>query len=134
MDCFYYFRDRKTKGRKQRSAPIFSYQSKSDTSAGERVGKSSSSAITERGAKSTCSATSLRSVSELYEEKGQNLRVFSFSELAHATNNFNRMLKIGEGGFGSVYKGSIKPVGGKSDPIVVAIKKLNRDGFQVWLC
>lgn len=56
---------------------------------------------------------------------GQNLRVFTFSDLRQATNNFSRLLKVGEGGFGSVYKGTIKPYG------AVAIKKLNsRDGFQ----
>ncbi|KAM7472001.1 hypothetical protein LguiA_010184 [Lonicera macranthoides] len=114
MKCFHYFKDR-TRSREQKSAPILKDQSKSDVSTVERVTKSSGSAT---------------SIPELYEEKGQNLRVFSFSELKHATNGFNRVLKIGEGGFGSVYKGRIKPVGGKGDPIEVAIKKLNRDGFQ----
>ncbi|XP_019446025.1 PREDICTED: probable serine/threonine-protein kinase PBL19 isoform X2 [Lupinus angustifolius] len=51
-------------------------------------------------------------------------------ELRDATNGFNRMLKIGEGGFGSVYKGSIRPLNGQGDPIVVAIKRLNTRGFQ----
>ncbi|GMP62200.1 hypothetical protein CsSME_00024388 [Camellia sinensis var. sinensis] len=118
MMCFYYFRDR-TKSRAQRSAPILKEESKSNLSAAERVTKSS------------CSAASPRSIPELYEEKAQNLRAFSFSELRQATNGFNRMLKIGEGGFGSVFKGTIKPAAGNGDfPIVVAIKMLNRDGFQ----
>lgn len=118
MKCFHYFKDR-TRSREQKSAPILKDQSKSDVvSTAERVTKSSGSAT---------------SIPELYEEKGQNLRVFSFSELKHATNGFNRVLKIGEGGFGSVYKGRIKPVCGKGDPIEVAIKKLNRDGFQVYI-
>ncbi|GMP62199.1 hypothetical protein CsSME_00024388 [Camellia sinensis var. sinensis] len=111
-------RDR-TKSRAQRSAPILKEESKSNLSAAERVTKSS------------CSAASPRSIPELYEEKAQNLRAFSFSELRQATNGFNRMLKIGEGGFGSVFKGTIKPAAGNGDfPIVVAIKMLNRDGFQ----
>ncbi|KAM0030328.1 putative protein kinase RLK-Pelle-RLCK-VIIa-2 family [Helianthus debilis subsp. tardiflorus] len=81
--------------------------------------------------KSTGSISSPRSIPELYREKGHNLKKFSFSELRIATNNFNRMLKIGEGGFGSVYKGSIKPVSGEGDdPLVVAIKKLNRNSLQ----
>ncbi|XP_057779920.1 probable serine/threonine-protein kinase PBL18 [Salvia miltiorrhiza] len=64
-------------------------------------------------------------------ENFQNFRVFSFSELKQATNNFSRLLKIGEDGFGSVYKGTIKPLdGNSSDPTLVAIKKLNGDGFQ----
>jgi serine/threonine protein kinase len=48
-----------------------------------------------------------------------------------ATNGFNRSLKIGEGGFGSVFRGTIKSVGAnKGKSIEVAVKKLNRDGFQ----
>lgn len=84
-----------------------------------------------RSAKSTSSIESPRSIVELYNERGHNLRKFSFSELRNATNNFNRSLKIGEGGFGSVYKGTIRPVGGHGDPVVVAIKKLRRNGMQV---
>ncbi|XP_047956997.1 probable serine/threonine-protein kinase PBL19 [Salvia hispanica] len=117
MKCFYYFKDR-SRTRLQKSAPILKDDTKSDISEPDRITKSS------------CSATSPRTIPELYSEKAQNLRVFTFSELRQATNNFSRLLKIGEGGFGSVYKGTIKPVEGKADPIVVAIKKLNRDGFQ----
>lgn len=69
----------------------------------------------------------------MYKEKEHNLRVFSFSELRNATNNFNRLLKIGEGGFGSVYKGTIRPADGQGEPFVVAIKKLNKHGLQVIL-
>ncbi|KAG8391463.1 hypothetical protein BUALT_Bualt01G0190400 [Buddleja alternifolia] len=118
MKCFTYFKE-KSRSRVQKSAPILKNQSKSDdVSESERVMKSSGSAPSPRG------------IPEIYEEKAQNLRVFTFSELRQATNNFSRLLKIGEGGFGCVYKGSIKPVEGKGDPLVVAIKKLNRDGYQ----
>lgn len=67
----------------------------------------------------------------MYEEKAHNLRVFSFAELRQATHDFNRLLKIGQGGFGSVFKGSIKPVDGQGD-VIVAIKQLSKDGLQVW--
>lgn len=83
--------------------------------------------------KSSCSTASRRSLPEIYEEKAQNLRVFSLQELRQATHGFSRMLKLGEGGFGSVYKGSIKPADGKGDSIEVAIKKLNTNGVQVWV-
>ncbi|MBA0714404.1 hypothetical protein Golax_013378 [Gossypium laxum] len=73
---------------------------------------------------------SSKSIPELYKEKQHNLRVFSLEELSDATNGFNRTLKIGEGGFGSVYKGTIKPLGGRGHPLVVAIKKLNTHGLQ----
>lgn len=117
MKCFYYFKD-KTRLKVQRSAPELKNQSKSYYSGSDLVIKSS------------CSTTSRRSIPELYEEKAQNLRVFSFSELRHATHDFSRMLKLGEGGFGCVYKGSIKPADGKGDSIEVAIKRLNPDGVQ----
>ncbi|CAL9074139.1 unnamed protein product [Musa textilis] len=48
---------------------------------------------------------------------------FSYSELEKATSNFDDSLKIGEGGYGSVYKGTL---GQKT----VAIKKLNSEGMQ----
>ncbi|XP_073045260.1 probable serine/threonine-protein kinase PBL19 [Primulina eburnea] len=117
MKCFYPFKE-KTRSRRQNSAPVLKNQNNSDISQSERVTKSS------------CSAPSPRSIPELYEEKARHLRVFKFSELKQATNNFNRLLKIGEGGFGCVYKASIKPADGNGDPFVVAIKKLNKDGYQ----
>ncbi|KAL8257878.1 hypothetical protein R6Q59_029919 [Mikania micrantha] len=49
---------------------------------------------------------------------------FTFRELATATQNFNNVNLIGEGGFGSVYKGRLES--GK----VVAIKQLNLNGVQ----
>lgn len=87
-----------------------------------------------RAVRSTSSLPSPRTITELYKEKEHNLRVFTLQELKEATNGFNRMLKIGEGGFGSVYKGTIKPQDGRGDPVVVAIKCLNTRGFQVYLC
>ena len=85
----------------------------------------------DRASKSSGSLPSPRSIPELYKEKKHNLREFHLRELVEATNGFNRMMKIGEGGFGSVYKGTIQPQNGRGDPIVVAIKKLNTRGFQV---
>lgn len=118
MKCFFYFKD-KSRSRKQRSAPELEEQSKSEYSEADRVTKSSHSESSRRG------------IPQLYEEKAHSLRVFSYKELRYATNDFSRLLKIGEGGFGSVYKGSIKPAEGEGDPVVVAIKKLNKDGLQV---
>ena len=44
---------------------------------------------------------------------------------------FSSLLKIGEGGFGSVFKGSIKPVDGNGNSVLVAIKRLNKNALQV---
>ncbi|XP_047341861.1 probable serine/threonine-protein kinase PBL19 [Impatiens glandulifera] len=77
------------------------------------------------------SASSTRSVKEMYKEREHNLRIFSLTELKEATNGFNRSQKIGEGGFGSVYKGTITPPNGsRCHPSLVAIKKLNTQGLQ----
>ncbi|KAG5566912.1 hypothetical protein RHGRI_002460 [Rhododendron griersonianum] len=63
-----------------------------------------------------------------------NLKSFTFSDLKMATRNFRPDSVLGEGGFGSVFKGWIdegsyaaaKPGTG----VVVAVKRLNQDGFQ----
>ncbi|URE26941.1 Protein kinase APK1A [Musa troglodytarum] len=66
--------------------------------------------------------------------QSSNLKSFSFSELRAATRNFRPDSVVGEGGFGSVFKGWIdertlaasKPGSG----IVVAVKRLNQEGLQ----
>jgi hypothetical protein len=65
---------------------------------------------------------------------GRNLHTFSYAELRSATKNFGPAGRLGEGGFGTVYKGYIdeqtfaptKPGQG----ITVAVKKLNLEGQQ----
>ncbi|CAN8267210.1 unnamed protein product [Cochlearia groenlandica] len=77
------------------------------------------------------SLPSPRSIRDLYTEREQSLKVFTYEELSEATYGFNRKLKIGEGGFGSVYKGKIPTSKDSETPLVsVAIKKLNRQGLQ----
>ncbi|XP_007027015.2 PREDICTED: probable serine/threonine-protein kinase NAK [Theobroma cacao] len=66
--------------------------------------------------------------------QSSNLKVFTFSELRTATRNFRPDSVLGEGGFGSVFKGWIdehslaatKPGTG----IVIAAKRLKQEGFQ----
>ncbi|KAJ7961415.1 Protein kinase [Quillaja saponaria] len=66
--------------------------------------------------------------------QSSNLKSFSFSELRAATRNFRPDSVLGEGGFGSVFKGWIdehslsasKPGNGT----VIAVKRLNQEGFQ----
>ncbi|CAO2835229.1 unnamed protein product [Amaranthus hypochondriacus] len=121
MKCFYYLKE-KARSRAHKSAPqLRNPVSKSD----DFVAGSSGEVL-----KSTGSEFNRRGICDLYEEKGSNLRVFTYSELRIATNDFSRKLKIGEGGFGCVYQGKIKAVDGEGDPTLVAIKKLNKDGFQ----
>ena len=66
--------------------------------------------------------------------RSPNIKSFSFAELKTATRNFRPDSVLGEGGFGSVFKGWIdehtlaatKPGTG----IVIAVKRLNQEGFQ----
>jgi hypothetical protein len=64
---------------------------------------------------------------EMKEEftKGTRPRRFRYSELAIATANFADSQKLGEGGFGSVYKGHLKDL-----KIEVAIKRVSKSSKQ----
>ncbi|KAK3020258.1 hypothetical protein RJ639_045582, partial [Escallonia herrerae] len=71
----------------------------------------------------------------LSQRRANDLRVFSFADLKSATRGFNRALVIGEGGFGCVYRGVLSVSDGDGCPdfkVDVAIKQLNRNGFQAW--
>ncbi|KAK7243957.1 hypothetical protein RIF29_38772 [Crotalaria pallida] len=58
------------------------------------------------------------------DEGIQNVRIFTYKELIKATDDFSPANKIGEGGFGSVYKGRLK--NGK----FAAIKVLSAESRQ----
>ncbi|XP_019171610.1 PREDICTED: serine/threonine-protein kinase CDL1-like [Ipomoea nil] len=60
-----------------------------------------------------------------YEDIKIATEVFTFRELANATDNFNPELLVGEGGFGRVYRGHIKRTNQ-----IVAVKQLDRNGVQ----
>lgn len=63
-----------------------------------------------------------------------NLREFKLKKLKAATGNFKRSRKIGEDGFGKIFKGWVDKntfVPMKSDHgMAVAVKKWDRSGFQ----
>ncbi|XVF25933.1 hypothetical protein REPUB_Repub13aG0256500 [Reevesia pubescens] len=58
------------------------------------------------------------------EVKLQQLPLFNFEELATATNSFHLSKKLGQGGFGPVYRGTLK--NGKE----IAVKRLSRASGQ----
>lgn len=66
--------------------------------------------------------------------QSSNLKSFNYSELKTATRNFRPDSILGEGGFGSVFKGWIDEhslVATKTRiGMVIAVKRLNQDGFQ----
>jgi hypothetical protein len=76
--------------------------------------------------------TGSMNIKELREGAGySNVHIFTYQELRLATKQFRPDFILGEGGFGVVYKGVIDDTvrtGYKSTE--VAIKELNREGFQ----
>ncbi|KAH1247361.1 putative leucine-rich repeat receptor-like serine/threonine-protein kinase [Glycine max] len=66
------------------------------------------------------------SLFEFTELKGLKLQmgIFTLRQIKAATNNFNKANKIGEGGFGPVYKGNL------SDGTIIAVKQLSSKSRQ----
>lgn len=99
-----------------------------DSKTGERTGNSNSSSKFSSGSQTQTPRTE----GEILQSC--NLKSFTFSELKNATRNFRPDSVLGEGGFGSVFKGWVdehslaasKPGTG----IVIAVKRLNQEGFQ----
>lgn len=58
-------------------------------------------------------------------ERGAGPRRFTFEELVSATNNFSNERKLGEGGFGAVYRGYLADL-----DMAVAVKKISRGSRQ----
>ncbi|GLU15287.1 hypothetical protein SLE2022_317890 [Rubroshorea leprosula] len=72
------------------------------------------------------SAPPVRRTTEIDQEVSgiQNTRLFTYNELRDATGNFRTSNKIGEGGFGVVYQGTLR------DGTMVAVKVLSADSRQ----
>ncbi|XP_014495579.1 putative serine/threonine-protein kinase isoform X1 [Vigna radiata var. radiata] len=70
-----------------------------------------------------CFSASVKDQETKHEEPGEdgdgNFRIFTYRELNSATRGFHPSEKIGEGGFGSVYKGQLR------DGSLVAVKVLS---------
>jgi hypothetical protein len=58
-------------------------------------------------------------------ERGTGPKKFSYTELVRATNNFAEENKLGEGGFGGVYKGFLREMNS-----YVAVKRVSRGSNQ----
>ncbi|XP_040370715.1 receptor-like cytoplasmic kinase 176 isoform X2 [Rosa chinensis] len=62
------------------------------------------------------------------------LKRFLFNELKTATWNFHRYNKLGEGGFGSVFKGwvddSSSTAAKPGTGMLIAVKRINQEGLQ----
>ncbi|XP_059654637.1 L-type lectin-domain containing receptor kinase IX.1-like [Cornus florida] len=58
-------------------------------------------------------------------ERGAGPRKFSYKDLARATNNFGKEEKLGQGGFGGVYRGFLRDLNS-----YVAVKRVSRGSKQ----
>ncbi|XP_023637787.1 probable serine/threonine-protein kinase PBL1 isoform X2 [Capsella rubella] len=81
---------------------------------------------------SSSSAAAHRTEGEILSST--SVKSFSFSELKLATRNFRSDSVVGEGGFGCVFRGwldetTLTPTKSSSG-LVIAVKRLNPDGFQ----
>ncbi|XP_073151249.1 serine/threonine-protein kinase PCRK1-like isoform X2 [Henckelia pumila] len=63
-------------------------------------------------------------------ERPNGLRLFTFPELKQMTKSFSLSSKLGEGGFGSVYKGFMKCSEDPAKKHAVAVKQLGKRGLQ----
>nr|DAD45421.1 TPA_asm: hypothetical protein HUJ06_003651 [Nelumbo nucifera] len=61
-------------------------------------------------------------------EKGTGPKMFLYRELAQATNNFAEEQKLGEGGFGGVYRGFLRDL--KVDVAVKRVSKGSKQGLK----
>uniref|UniRef100_A0A452ZCY2 Protein kinase domain-containing protein n=1 Tax=Aegilops tauschii subsp. strangulata TaxID=200361 RepID=A0A452ZCY2_AEGTS len=66
---------------------------------------------------------SKRSLSR-FSVKIDGVRCFKFEEMARATNNFDLLAQVGQGGYGKVYRGTL------DDGEIVAIKRAHEDSLQ----
>ncbi|KAK7358473.1 hypothetical protein VNO77_00401 [Canavalia gladiata] len=94
--------------------------------------KSAGSVGHESGASHAPLVSTSMNINDLRENAGySNVDIFTYDELRLATKHFRPDLILGEGGFGVVYKGVIDDsVRSGYKSIEVAIKELNREGFQ----
>jgi len=66
---------------------------------------------------------SRRSLSR-FSVKIDGVRCFKFEEMARATNNFDILAQVGQGGYGKVYRGTL------DDGEIVAVKRAHEDSLQ----
>ncbi|XP_078427588.1 serine/threonine-protein kinase PCRK1-like [Wolffia australiana] len=126
MKCFGFHCANKEKPTPTKSVSGRSY----NTSSTDREVNKSESLYNSRTASEISLDSVGRSEFHSFSQCANNLRVFTYSELKTATKNFSRSMMIGEGGFGQVFKGSIKTLETPHTRLNIAVKQLNSKGLQ----
>lgn len=130
MKCFHFSNGEK----KEEPHTIKSGSARSSSTASYDLDmRRSGSEINSQNASDVSAESVGRSQYPSLSQRSSNLRVFTFSELRAATKNFSRSLMIGEGGFGCVYRGTIRSSEDANTKMEIAVKQLNRKGLQASL-
>ncbi|KAK6943646.1 Protein kinase domain [Dillenia turbinata] len=116
------------------SNQIKAAESPFNTGENTKFGSKGENGLSTSSSKSSTASVPATPRSECDILQSANLKRFSFGELRTATRNFRPDSVLGEGGFGSVFKGWIdvqsltaaKPGAG----MVIAVKRLNQEGLQ----
>ncbi|KAF9680260.1 hypothetical protein SADUNF_Sadunf06G0102800 [Salix dunnii] len=123
MKCFsFYNGDKKDEPKTPKSVFVHSVNSSGTDHEIGRSGSELNSQNVTGGGRESMGRPSLPSMSQRHS----NLRVFTVSELKSATKNFSRSVMVGEGGFGCVYKGSIKSTEDPTTKLEIAVKQLDK--------
>ncbi|KAL3750663.1 hypothetical protein ACJRO7_011624 [Eucalyptus globulus] len=90
--------------------------------------------LSSNGSKASSVLAPLTQRSECEILQSSNVQIFSYADLRMATRNFRPDSVLGEGGFGSVFKGWIDEnsfsAAKAGTGMVIAVKKLNQESFQ----
>ncbi|KAG0472956.1 hypothetical protein HPP92_014411 [Vanilla planifolia] len=127
MKCFNFsILQKKQEVQPTKSSSTRSYSTTSTDPDAKKSGSENNSQAT-----SEKSADSIRRSQRLdFSQRASTLRAFSVNDLKAATKNFSRSLMVGEGGFGCVYRGSIRNSDDPNTKMEIAVKRLGRRGLQ----
>ncbi|KNA09963.1 hypothetical protein SOVF_148700 [Spinacia oleracea] len=128
MGCFP-FSERANK-REPKAMKVVSNLSSNSALGDEDVNRSGSDLNSQNVSDTSTDSIRKNSFFSMSQRSSSNLRVFTFHELKSATKGFSRSVRIGEGGFGCVYKGMIKSLEDSHVKIDVAVKQLGKRGLQ----
>lgn len=129
MKCFYLFNNERNVEPRTTTKSISILSSASNSTSMNQDLKMFDSDLNSQNVSEVSAASSAKSFAAL-SQRQSNLREFTFSDLKAATKNFSRSLMIGEGGFGSVYRGAIRNTEDPYKRIDIAVKQLSRRGLQ----
>ncbi|KAL3531951.1 hypothetical protein ACH5RR_005472 [Cinchona calisaya] len=127
MGCFQFYIGEKKDEPKTTKSNVISSSCSAFT---DREVRQSGSELNSQNASDASTESRGRNQFPSLSERPNNLKVFTFAELKAATKNFSRSTKLGEGGFGCVYKGVIKSSDDPLKRVDVAVKQLGRRGMQ----